>query len=79
MSQIGGTGNYRHVSNNVSVNRLNVGERTRTQAGADLDQDKLSCPPATTRRHTTRPYHDRAVSWCVVRMEVLMLTLSDLF
>ncbi|OAG21233.1 hypothetical protein CC77DRAFT_861360 [Alternaria alternata] len=61
------------------LNRLNVGERTRTQAGADLDQDKLSCPPATTRRHTTRPYHDRAVSWCVVNMEVLMLTLSDLF
>ena len=40
LSQIGGTGNYRHVSNDVSVtDSIEEEKRTRTQAGADLDRD----------------------------------------
>ena len=37
----------------MSQDRQCADERTRTQAGADLDRD-TRCPPATTRRHTTR-------------------------
>ena len=32
------------------------GTVNRTRAGADLDRN-TECSPATTRRHTTRPYH----------------------
>ena len=53
----------------MSQDRQCADERTRTQAGADLDRD-TRCPPATTRRHTTRPYHDGVVSWCVLTRQV---------